>query len=89
MVARLIYFVFNLYELGLIVYIICTWIAHPGAANIRRRLAGLYEPLLVPIRRVVPMIRLGYSMLDLSPIILFLAVAVLRSLLMGLFMPPF
>jgi len=59
-----------------IVYIILTYILdvyHP----LRQTFARLVEPMLAPIRRVVPLI----GMFDLSPIVLILLVQLLASIL--------
>ena len=47
---------------------------------IRRGVDNIVEPLLTPIRRVVPLI----GMLDFSPLILILLVQIVRSLLVSL-----
>ena len=47
---------------------------------IRRGVDNIVEPLLTPIRRVVPLI----GMLDFSPLILILLIQLVRSLLISL-----
>lgn len=42
-------------------------------------LSRLVEPVLRPIRRVVPPVRLGGAALDLSPLILIVGISVLRA----------
>jgi YggT family protein len=44
----------------------------------------LSEPLLAPVRRVLPNPRLGSVRLDLSPVVLLIGVAVLRGLVLSL-----
>ena len=89
LIARITHYAFSLYELGLVAYIICSWIAHPTAHAVRLWLARWYEPLLVPIRRLVPAPRFGYTAIDFSPVILFIALALLKSLIISLLVPPF
>lgn len=52
-------------------------------AGIFRLFYGLTEPLLAPLRRVVPMVRLGMGYLDLSPIILLIILRILQQLITG------
>lgn len=88
-VARIIHYAFSLCELGLLAYVLCSWIAHPTAHALRAWLARWYEPLLIPIRRLVPALRFGYSAMDLSPIILFVGLNLVRVALLSLLIPPF
>ena len=53
---------------------------NPGWAGVVRLLYGLTEPLLAPIRRLVPLVRVGAGMLDLSPIILLVLLNLLQRL---------
>lgn len=53
---------------------------HP-VAQVKRVLAKAVDPILLPIRRVVPSVPLGGARLDLSPILLFLAIRVLMGFL--------
>ena len=85
MLARLLDFTLGLYELGLFAYIFCSWIMHPTAYGMRRWLAPAYEPLLSPIRRWVPAPRLGNTAIDLSPIVLLIALGLARRLAFMLF----
>jgi YggT family protein len=64
--------------------IIMSWIGSPRSAAFR----GLFEvvhdvtePVLRPIRGLLPPLRLGMVGLDLSPIIVFIALGLLRSAL--------
>lgn len=41
----------------------------------------LIMPVLAPIRRVLPPLRIGAMALDLSPLVIFLGVSILRSIL--------
>lgn len=44
-------------------------------------LNNLMEPVLRPIRKVLPPLRLGGMALDLSPIVLFIGVGILKQLI--------
>jgi len=61
-------------------------LAGPTAAgSIRSRLTigvrAVTEPILAPVRRLVPPLRLGGVSIDLSFIVVFLAIVVIRSLI--------
>jgi len=64
----------NFYFIGFIIVIIASWIApysnHPGLSLLRQ----LLEPLMAPFRKIVP----PMGGLDLSSIIFFLALQILR-----------
>ncbi len=51
-----------------------------GWAGIYRIFYGLTEPLLAPIRRLVPMIRAGAGFIDLSTVILLVLLGILQRL---------
>jgi YggT family protein len=69
----------QLLSLLVIVYILSTWI-FPPFHSFRNALASVVEPMLAPIRRVIPPI----GMLDFSPFIFLIIVQVLATILMGL-----
>ncbi len=73
----------DLYALGLLAYVILSWVQNPTAARIRDGLGRFYVPLLNPLRSVLKPIALGGTALDLSPIVLFLAITVLRRILLS------
>ena len=88
-IARIIHYAFSFYKLGLLAYVLCSWIAHPSAHVLRLKLARWYEPPLLAIRRHVPALGLGSTAIDLSPIILFIGLSLARGLLLSLLVPPF
>ena len=53
---------------------------HPIGA-IKRGVGAVTEPVLTPIRRLIPPVRLGNAALDLSPIILLIGVRLLAGVL--------
>lgn len=87
--AAIIHYACSFYQLALVIYVVSSWIDHPSAETVRSHLARWFEPLLQPIRRSVPEVRIGYQRLDLSPILLFVGVALMKSLLLSLLVPPF
>jgi len=77
--------IINLYIWSLLAYLIIGWLVafrivnpwQPAVRMINDLLARLHEPLLKPIRRILP----DLGAIDISPIILFLAAQFLRNLL--------
>jgi len=62
-----------------IIYIVLTYIFDPYHP-VRQALANIVEPMLAPIRRVVPLI----GMLDISPIILIILVQLLGNFIISI-----
>jgi len=89
LVFAVVSFVLLLVQLLLIARAVLDWsvaLAGPSApGSVRSRLAvavqAATEPLLAPVRRVLPPLRLGGVGIDLAFIVVFLAVVLLRSLL--------
>jgi YggT family protein len=70
----------QLYWFVLIARILLSWFpVQPGTflAQVNSVIYTLTEPVLGPLRRAIPPVRLGGMGLDLSPIILFLAFPIL------------
>lgn len=66
---------------GLIVWIILGYVVNFGrlpydhpVAKIYQGLASAINPVLAPIRRLIPPVRMGNAGLDLSPLVLFFAI---------------
>lgn len=65
-------FALNLYLLALLIRIVLSWfpISSGGPmASVQRVLYSITEPLLKPLRSVIPPVRMGTVALDLSPLI--------------------
>ena len=82
MIASIINAAFTFYQLVLFARIIFSWVRvdpyHPVWGPIRRFVWDLTEPLLAPIRRLMPQT----GMLDFSVLILWLLLGVVQSILM-------
>jgi len=52
-----------------------------GAATVYGFLYSITEPVLAPIRRVIPPMGMGGMGLDLSPIIVFLGITILQGII--------
>lgn len=77
-------FVLQAYLLLLFVRIVLSWFpVSEGSpvASIYRALYAVTEPVLAPLRRVLPPVQLGGVGLDLSPIIVLLVISVLLNFL--------
>jgi len=79
--AGILILVLQVYFYAVIAWVILSWIptssVHPlGKLNVF--LDRIIYPVILPIRRVIPPIRIGGGALDLSPIVLLLGVQLLR-----------
>jgi YggT family protein len=68
--------------------VILSWIPtssdHPlGRVNVF--LDRIIYPVILPLRRVIPPLRLGGGMLDLTPIVLLIGIQLLMGLVRGIF----
>jgi YggT family protein len=72
-----------LFELVVFARILLDWIqlpyGHP-VAKLRDGLSVVVDPVLRPIRKVIPPLRLGGVGLDLSPLVLLVALSLLQGI---------
>ena len=76
----------QLYVLLLVVRVVMSWfpISPNGPAEtVAGFLYMVTDPVLVPLRRLLPPVRMGAMALDLSPIVAFFGLSVLRGILCG------
>lgn len=77
---NLLCFVLQVYSLLILLWVILSWIRigsdHP-LGRVVVFLDRIIYPLILPLRRIIPPIRLGGAMLDLSPIVLLLGISLL------------
>ncbi len=73
---------------ALIIWIVLSWVVGYGRLSFDHPVRTVYstlsrgiEPVLSPIRRMMPPIRLGAAALDLSPIVLFIAILVIQGII--------
>jgi YggT family protein len=80
-VIGLVLALLQLFLLALLARIILSWFPSTGGAldSVQRVLFRITEPVLAPIRSILPPVRLGGMGLDLSPIVVF----ILLQLLIG------
>lgn len=80
--------IINWFVLGMLLWIILSYLVtfgrlswdHP-VRKVYDALSKIIEPVLRPIRSVVPPVRMGGASLDLSPLILILGLSFLASVL--------
>ena len=78
--AQLISSVLRLYLLFLVAWIVLSWFpTSPGSAmeGVRRFLGMFIDPVLTPLRRVIPPL----GMFDISPIVVFIGIAIIQNAL--------
>jgi YggT family protein len=87
-VGDLIDLALTVYFYAVFIWVILSWIrvssTHP-LGRVQVFLDRIIYPVILPIRRVIPPIRLGGGALDLSPIVLLIGIQLLRSLVGSLF----
>jgi YggT family protein len=80
--VNILCFALQIYWVVVIARIIMEWIPvsydHP-LARLRAVLRGLTEPVLAPLRALIPPIRAGGMGIDLSPVILLVGLSLLSS----------
>ncbi len=76
--------VLTIYLFVVIAWIILSWIRvspdHP-VARLSLLLDRLVYPVILPLRRVIPPLRMGGALLDLSPIVLIIAIQILINII--------
>lgn len=75
----------QLYTYVLILYVIFSWVPNPPEA-LRPFMIGvarLVEPVVAPLRRMIPPLRIGMVALDLSIIVLLIIIGLLRGIAIG------
>ncbi|HJQ76981.1 MAG TPA: YggT family protein [Acidimicrobiia bacterium] len=74
----------TIYFYAVFAWVILSWIrvssTHP-LGRVQTFLDRIIYPVILPIRRVIPPIRIGGGALDLSPIILLIAIQILIAII--------
>ena len=81
---EIICYLLGLYALVLIVRVVLSWFPispHGMAATVAGFIYLVTDPVLVPLRRVMPALRIGSVGLDLAPMALFFLITFVRSLI--------
>lgn len=85
-VAQVAHSALAVYLAVLFGYVILSWVPRPPEplVPIRLGLAALVDPVVAPLRRTIPPLRLGSVALDLSIILVFIGVRLLMSAIAAL-----
>lgn len=79
--------ILGIYRIAVFAWIIMSWVrissTHP-LARLQVFLDRIIYPVILPMRRVLPPLRIGGMMLDLSPIVLLILISVLQSVVRSL-----
>ena len=83
--VSLLCWLLTLYWLVLLAHVVFSWVPRPPEPIVPlvRGVRALVEPVAAPLRRAIPPLQLGGMGLDLSILILFFAVILLRAVLCG------
>lgn len=71
----------SLYEIALLIRIVLSWVPHNPYNQAIQFLYKITDPVLDPIRKLIPSIR-G---IDFSPIIVFFALGIVKKIIRGMF----
>lgn len=87
-IGGILILILQVYFYAVLGWVILSWIPtssdHPlGRVNVF--LDRIIYPVILPLRRVIPPLRLGGGMLDLSPIVLLIGLRLLMSLVARVF----
>lgn len=80
---NILYALLTIYLIVVVIRIILSWIPISYGSpleGVASLIYALTEPVMGPLRRILPPVRLGGMALDLSPIIVILGIQVLRAL---------
>jgi YggT family protein len=79
---RFVCIALSLYWIVLFVRIIASWFPPPRygspMAPVMRVVYGLTDPILRPLRNLIPPLRAGMMAIDFSPIIVFIGIGILQ-----------
>jgi YggT family protein len=83
MVLQIICILLSILYLILIVRIILSWVPRlpEPVMPLANAVRAVTDPLLTPLRGLLPPVRLGAAALDLSPLILFFGIIILQRLI--------
>jgi YggT family protein len=79
--TRIACLLLSIYWLILLVRILASWFPAPRSGLLHALLRFVYDvtdPVLRPLRNLIPAVRMGAMAMDFSPIILFIVIAVVQ-----------
>ncbi len=85
MIGEIICWLLQLYLLVLLAHVVFSWVPRPPEPlqPVVVGVRALTEPVLSPLRRMIPPVQLGGAALDVSILIVFFALIILRSAICG------
>ncbi len=84
--SSVICLVLQIYVLLILVRVVFSWFPvspHGTAAVVSGFLSFITDPVLRPLRKVLPPIRFGSALMDLSPIVAFFGITLLQNFICG------
>jgi len=85
-VSSVLCLLLQIYSLLILVRVVFSWfpVSPDGtAAVVSGFLSLVTDPILRPLRKVLPPVRFGSALMDLSPIVAFFAITLLQNLICG------
>jgi YggT family protein len=79
--SSLICLVLLLFLLVILARSFMSWMPGASSSSLGATLVRITEPVLSPVRRALPPVRIGAGALDLSPLVVTFAIFVLRALI--------
>jgi YggT family protein len=83
-IVEIIILALRIYFYAVLAWVILSWIptssTHP-LGRVSVFLDRIIYPVILPLRRIIPPLRLGGGMLDLSPIVLLIGINIIISIL--------
>lgn len=74
----------DVYRFAVLAWVVLSWVqvssVHP-LARVTTFLDRIIYPVILPIRRILPPLRIGGALLDLSPIVLLILISVLQGII--------
>ena len=71
---------FNLFQMLILIRVVMSWIPHDSYGQLPQLLHQITEPVLKPIREILPVQSMGF---DFSPVIAFFALGFVKKLLLS------
>ena len=72
--------VFNVLQIIIIIRVVLSWISHNPSNQVIRIIYQVSEPILKPIREILPITGMGF---DLSPLVAFFLLGLLKKILLS------
>ena len=71
----------GLYEIALLIRIVLSWVPHNPYNQAIRFLYKITDPVLNPVRKIIP----PFKGIDLSPVVVFFALGIIKKMVGGVF----